>query len=243
MVESESDPKSHLIKHISDISNHAKSSCPHRCTFDSNSFIDWYILLQVDDNVGVDIIRKKYHKYALLLHPDKNNHPKAEFAFKLVSEAYGCLSDESRRLEFDAKRWNNTCNECTKTPTKTRTKPKGSTSSPLDRSKSKKISSRVKEVKAKFREEARVIEKCLKANANIGVFNKEMPVFDPKDYGTTRENPHSRVFRCNDDTNSSSKWLKKRFNFDNQVRCESPVFEFKPNRSSYNKLKPIPMPI
>lgn len=73
----------------------------------------------MEENAGIDVIRKQYHKLgrvfiermvffffqsafsfscflrnafffffcaALQLHPDKNKHPKAEIAFKLVSE-------------------------------------------------------------------------------------------------------------------------------------------------------------
>ncbi|KAK9076074.1 hypothetical protein SSX86_004407 [Deinandra increscens subsp. villosa] len=265
MVESKSDSKFHLIKQICDISSSHAKSCVHNHTFDdSDPFIDWYILLQVEDNVSPDIIRKKYHKYALLLHPDKNKHPKAEFAFKLVSEAYACLSDEAKRLDFDVKRWNNLCRECMKTP-QSRTKVKGSSSSShsSDRSRSKKISTRLKEVKARFMEEAGVIEKCLKANAKVDVLDKQIPVFDPNDYGRNDQGqwrrihdssplqtfrpsfasdqgyPHFRVWRCNELKNS--KWLKKRFKFDNQeqqmkVKHDSPIYECKPNRSSV-KLK------
>ncbi|KAK9076063.1 hypothetical protein SSX86_004396 [Deinandra increscens subsp. villosa] len=242
MVESKSDSKFHLIKQICDISSSHAKSCVHHHTFDdSNPFIDWYILLQVEDNVSPDIIRKKYHKYALLLHPDKNKHPKAEFAFKLVSEAYACLSDEAKRLDFDVKRWNNLCKECMKTP-QSRTKVKGSSSSSHSsvRSRSKKISTRLKEVKARFMEEAGVIEKCLKANAKVDVLDKQIPVFDPNDYGRNDQGyPHFRVWRCNELKNS--KWLKKRFKFDNQeqqmkVKHDSPIYECKANRSSV-KLK------
>ncbi|XP_076889031.1 uncharacterized protein LOC143539664 [Bidens hawaiensis] len=220
----EADAKLHLIKRICDVSNHAKS-CAHHDTFDSDPFIDWYILLQVEDNVSLDMIRKKYHKYALLLHPDKNKHPEAEFAFKLVSAAYACLSDKAKRLDFDVKRWDNVCWECIRTQ-ESRNNVKGS-SSPSNRSRSKKIPARVKEVKARFMEEARVIEGCLKANSNIDVSEKQIPVFNPNDYGN-KGYPHFRVWRCNELKNS--KWLKKRFVFDNQeqhtkVKCNSPIFE------------------
>ncbi|XP_076906713.1 uncharacterized protein LOC143562926 [Bidens hawaiensis] len=232
----EADAKLHLIKRICDVSNHAKS-CVHHHTFHSDPFIDWYILLQVEDNVGLDIIRKKYHKYALLLHPDKNKHPEAEFAFKLVSEAYACLSDKAKRLEFDVKRWDNLCRECIKMP-QSRTKVKGSISSPSDRSRSKKISARVKEVKARFMEEARVIEKCLKANAKVDVFNKQIPVFNPNDCGN-KGYPHFRVWRCNE--LKKSKWLNRTFVFENQeqhtkVKCDSPIFECNRigHRSNFN---------
>ncbi|KAJ0779742.1 hypothetical protein HanPI659440_Chr06g0229881 [Helianthus annuus] len=66
MVPSESDSKINLIKQICDISNHA-NSCVHHDTFDSGPFIDWYILLQLEDNVNLDTIRKRYHKYGMLL--------------------------------------------------------------------------------------------------------------------------------------------------------------------------------
>ncbi|KAK1295340.1 hypothetical protein QJS10_CPA16g01581 [Acorus calamus] len=48
---------------------------------------------------------------ALQLHPDKNKHSKAEIAFKLVSEAYECLSDKTKRKAFNADRKNYFCKE------------------------------------------------------------------------------------------------------------------------------------
>ena len=91
-------------------------------------------------------------------------------------------------------------------------------------------------------EEAKVIEKCLKSNANANVFDKEMPVFDPDDYAT-QGYPHFPVWRCNE-PKSSRSWLKKRFKYENKeqpmnVKCDSPVFECRPNRSSI-KLKSFP---
>lgn len=91
----------------------------------------------------------------------------------------------------------------------------------------------MKEVKVRLMEEARVMEKCLKANANGDVFDKEMPVFDPNDYGN-HGYPHFRVLK-------SSKWLKEGLRCNNQqqqtkVKCDSPIFECKPKRSSI-KLK------
>ncbi|XP_057823567.2 uncharacterized protein LOC131035841 isoform X1 [Cryptomeria japonica] len=96
--------------------------------------LDWYLILksigptkahlpiykifslshQVEENDGINVIRRRYRQLALLLHPDKNKHPKAEGAFKLVSEAYRFLSDRDKRMLFDAHRSKNTCKICLK---------------------------------------------------------------------------------------------------------------------------------
>ncbi|KAL6955889.1 hypothetical protein U1Q18_047485 [Sarracenia purpurea var. burkii] len=85
----ESDRKSQLVTEIYNISRRA-SSCAHwhgGIRTIRSPFIDWYLVLRVEDNADVDRIRKQYHKLALQLHPDKNKHPKAEVAFKLISES------------------------------------------------------------------------------------------------------------------------------------------------------------
>ncbi|KAK1570977.1 hypothetical protein Q3G72_010071 [Acer saccharum] len=64
----------------------------------------------------MDVVRKRYHKLALLLHLDKSKHPKSETAFKLISEAYTCLSDSAKRRAFNLKRWKDFCIECNKIP-------------------------------------------------------------------------------------------------------------------------------
>ncbi|KAL4205220.1 hypothetical protein AMTRI_Chr01g136260 [Amborella trichopoda] len=104
------DPKSVLIAEICSIFSASLSSCKH-----SKAPIipfDCYLLLGVDEKAGVDIIRKNYLRRALQLHPDKNKHPKAEFAFKLVLEAYACLSDETKRKTFDLERCKSACKYC-----------------------------------------------------------------------------------------------------------------------------------
>ncbi|EFJ32703.1 hypothetical protein SELMODRAFT_407756 [Selaginella moellendorffii] len=65
---------------------------------------DWYRVLQVDEEADSIAIKKRYRQLALLLHPDKNKNAKSEEAFKLVSEAYACLSDRSLRRSFDIER-------------------------------------------------------------------------------------------------------------------------------------------
>ncbi|XP_051152671.1 uncharacterized protein LOC127266453 isoform X2 [Andrographis paniculata] len=56
------------------------------CASHQPPFINWYRLLKVDKNADSESIRKQYHKLALQVHPDKNNHSKAETAFKLLSQ-------------------------------------------------------------------------------------------------------------------------------------------------------------
>lgn len=88
-----------------------KTSCT--CTKPQQRIIlDWYLILKVKDNAEIDVIRRRYRQLALLLHPDKNKHPKAEAAFKLVSEAYACLSDKKKRTLYNVERSKFCCKRC-----------------------------------------------------------------------------------------------------------------------------------
>ncbi|CAN6357054.1 unnamed protein product [Urochloa humidicola] len=69
-----------------------------------NAEIDWYGILQVPVTADDALIKKQYHKLALLLHPDKNKFGGAEAAFKLVGEANIILTDSSKRSAYDMKR-------------------------------------------------------------------------------------------------------------------------------------------
>lgn len=63
---------------------------------------DYYKILGVDKNSGVDDIKKAYRKLALKWHPDKNpNNKAAEENFKKISEAYAVLSDSEKRKNYD----------------------------------------------------------------------------------------------------------------------------------------------
>ncbi|KAE9453247.1 hypothetical protein C3L33_14853, partial [Rhododendron williamsianum] len=87
MVSEESDLKSQLVTETCNISRRAIACAHlHGGNRSRSPFIDWYLILRVEENAGSDVIRKQYHKLALQLHPDKNKHPKAEVAFKLLSE-------------------------------------------------------------------------------------------------------------------------------------------------------------
>jgi molecular chaperone DnaJ len=63
---------------------------------------DYYEVLGVERTAGIDEIKKAYRKLALKYHPDKNpNDPTAEAKFKEAAEAYGVLSDEEKRAQYD----------------------------------------------------------------------------------------------------------------------------------------------
>ncbi|KAI3703965.1 hypothetical protein L1987_74165 [Smallanthus sonchifolius] len=69
-----------------------------------NQEIDFYSVLGLDPSVDKSILKKRYKKMAVLLHPDKNKTVGADEAFRLVSEAWAVLSDNVRRSSYDAKR-------------------------------------------------------------------------------------------------------------------------------------------
>lgn len=62
---------------------------------------DYYKVLGVDKKADEAAIKKAYRKLALILHPDKCKLDGAEEAFKSVSAAYNCLSQQSSRSTYD----------------------------------------------------------------------------------------------------------------------------------------------
>lgn len=61
-------------------------------------------LSQVVPGADEDLVRRQYRKLALMLHPDKNKTVGAEAAFKIVGEAFGVLSDKTKRTLHHLKR-------------------------------------------------------------------------------------------------------------------------------------------
>ncbi|XP_012453243.1 uncharacterized protein LOC105775258 isoform X1 [Gossypium raimondii] len=181
------DSKSQLVLEICSISTTNPIACSHRHHIEhlvKSPFIDWYRLLGVAEDAGSELIKRRYHKLALQLHPDKNKHPKADVAFKLVSEAYSCLSDNVKRRAFNSERWKHVCTECSNNNphpnpnplinnTQNPSKPK-SQQHPINSSKPGKSLQILTDIRSRLKEEIRVIEHCLKVNSR-----KESPVFNP----------------------------------------------------------------
>lgn len=61
----------------------------------------YYEILSVLKSADASTIKKSYRKLAVKLHPDKNPHPRADEAFKIVNKAWLVLSDESKKRIFD----------------------------------------------------------------------------------------------------------------------------------------------
>ena len=63
---------------------------------------DFYDVLGVGKNASPDELKSAYRKLAVKHHPDKNPGDKvAEDKFKEASEAYGILSDKSKKENYD----------------------------------------------------------------------------------------------------------------------------------------------
>lgn len=58
---------------------------------------NYYDILSLKKDASEEEVKKQYRKLALKLHPDKNNAPQANEAFKKVTKAYACLSDKNKR--------------------------------------------------------------------------------------------------------------------------------------------------
>lgn len=247
----ESDSKTKLVLEICSISTRSVVCVHTLLTKPANpTFVDWYCILGVEENAGFNAIRKRYHKLALQVHPDKNKHPKAEIAFKLVSEAYACLSNAAKRKAFDLERCKQFCFECKRIPFTSCNVPGNSSSSGfkawniITRSRSFKLWRNIRDMRERFMDEAKVIENCLRTNSmsrkesplhktlgylnrskSLHGFDKETPVFNPSDY-LYQGYPHLRrdIYH-----NSSTFWyLRRNSMLHNEKRGAphaSPVFE------------------
>ncbi|KEP52770.1 endoplasmic reticulum protein [Rhizoctonia solani 123E] len=61
----------------------------------------YYEVLAIEKTADENEVKKAYRKLALQLHPDKNNAPGADEAFKIVSKAFTILSDPQKRTVYD----------------------------------------------------------------------------------------------------------------------------------------------
>lgn len=219
----ESDCKAQLASEICSTSN-LFSSCAHRGrSRNAPPFVDWYLILRVDEEAEPEVIKNHYRRLALQLHPDKNRHPKAEAAFKVVSEAYECLSDKATRRVFNSERRKFFCSECHRLkfqPSLSRIIDNHENPSPGFQ-KLKRALTALKEARKRFQEECNAIEACLNLNTNT-TFQAASPVFDPSLYFPHTGYPHSRrIFGSSDIQQNMRK-----------TRCESPVYEIRTDQKS-----------
>eukprot|EP00518_Triparma_eleuthera_P005078 CAMPEP_0182464232 /NCGR_PEP_ID=MMETSP1319-20130603/8416_1 /TAXON_ID=172717 /ORGANISM="Bolidomonas pacifica, Strain RCC208" /LENGTH=99 /DNA_ID=CAMNT_0024663861 /DNA_START=174 /DNA_END=470 /DNA_ORIENTATION=- len=59
----------------------------------------YYTRLGLPKTCTVKDLKKAYRSLSLKYHPDKN--PSGSEAFKAISEAYACLSDDDKRRQYD----------------------------------------------------------------------------------------------------------------------------------------------
>lgn len=62
---------------------------------------DYYSLLGVDPQASLHEIRAKFRALVIAEHPEKGGDPKR---FQQLNKAYGVLSDQKKRSEFDSLR-------------------------------------------------------------------------------------------------------------------------------------------
>lgn len=177
----------------------------------------------------------------------------------LLLQAYSCLSDNAKRKAFDLERWRKFCFECGTIPYKAGSNAKDSEHkawNPTSRWRSCKVVKDLKDIRNRFREEARVIENCLRANNaasrnESALFNppayvfqsvsnprssRETPIFNPSDH-VVQGYPHLRT-RIFDKDKSRKFWCLRTghhmLNYE-QGRAgatyDSPVFEVRSERA------------
>ncbi|MBN1305888.1 MAG: molecular chaperone DnaJ [Anaerolineales bacterium] len=62
---------------------------------------DYYEVLGVSRQASLEEIKQAFRKLARQYHPDVNKDPDAEEKFKEINEAYGVLSDQQKRAQYD----------------------------------------------------------------------------------------------------------------------------------------------
>src|SRR6476660_4985079 len=65
--------------------------------------LDYYEVMQISPNAELDTIQRVYRILAQRFHPDNQSTGDAE-RFRVLTEAYGVLSDPEKRAHYDVKR-------------------------------------------------------------------------------------------------------------------------------------------
>ena len=67
---------------------------------------DCYTVLGVTPDANQADIKKVYRQQAILVHPDKTQHPGADAAFKILAQAFETVGDpEKRNVSWDVTRF------------------------------------------------------------------------------------------------------------------------------------------
>ncbi len=61
---------------------------------------NYYKILGLETDAGIDAIKSSYRKLAFKYHPDRNPEEKAKEFFQLLNEAYATLSDDIKRADY-----------------------------------------------------------------------------------------------------------------------------------------------
>lgn len=146
-------------------------------------------------------------------------------------QAYNCLSDTGKRKAFNSERWgrnflesNNipyeSCNHLLHNPN----------SNSEDALKSHKSLQNYKQVSARFKDELRVIENCLR---KIGA-REESPLFNPCDF-SFRGYPHRRtkIYKKPGNLSCLQKGSMLSSEQDKKGKCDSPIFEVRSESCLY----------
>jgi Flp pilus assembly protein TadB len=65
---------------------------------------DYYATLQIGDEASLDEVRAAYKRLAMLTHPDRSRHPKANQRMQRLNEAYAVLANPEKRTRYDQDR-------------------------------------------------------------------------------------------------------------------------------------------
>ena len=71
--------------------------------YEKKPIFDLYTIVGVDESADATDVKFGYRETALLIHPDKNPHPKAKLAFDFLQEAYKILTSTEERQAYDKK--------------------------------------------------------------------------------------------------------------------------------------------